>query len=28
VLQKPGADEPHPEPLWSGVPAHGLRWAV
>lgn len=27
VLQKPGA-EPPPEPLWSGVPAHGLRWAV
>lgn len=26
VLQKP--DQPHDEPLWPGIPAHGLRWAV
>lgn len=26
VLQRP--DQPHDEPLWPGVPAHGLRWAV
>lgn len=35
VLQKPAAPEresfPHPndrEPLWPGVPAHGVRWTV
>ncbi len=29
VLQKPGQEEPAPtEASWSGVPAHGLRWAV
>lgn len=26
VLQKP--DQPHDEPVWPGVPAHGLRWAI
>ncbi|GKS92364.1 ATP-binding cassette domain-containing protein [Acidovorax sp. SUPP2539] len=27
VLQKPDADPPA-DPVWPGIPAHGLRWAV
>ena len=26
VLQKP--DQPHAEPAWPGIAAHGLRWAI
>lgn len=29
VLQRPGEEEPVPvEPLWPGITAHGLRWAI
>jgi sulfonate transport system ATP-binding protein len=28
VLQRPGEEATPPEPLWSGVTAHGLRWAI
>lgn len=28
VLQQPDGDTAPPDPGWTGIPAHGLRWAV